>query len=90
MTMNPPIGGPRTGPSRAGIVSTDIARTRSCLGVERSSTSLPTGTISSPAGSPRKTAGHQQLSEVLGYAAAGAGRRVRDNGEQEHFLLERG
>ncbi len=47
--MKPPIGGPITGPSIEGMVSTDIARTRSCLGVVRSSTSRPTGPISAPA-----------------------------------------
>ncbi len=47
--MKPPIGGPITGPSRAGMVSTDMARTRSCLGVERSSTRRPTGPIIAPA-----------------------------------------
>ena len=47
--MKPPIGGPITGPSIEGMVSTDIARTRSCLGVVRSSTRRPTGPISAPA-----------------------------------------
>ena len=32
MTMKPPIGGPSTGPSIAGMVSNDMARTSSDLG----------------------------------------------------------
>ena len=76
MTMTPPIGGPITGPSRAGMVSTDMARTRSCLGVERSRTRRPTGPIIAPA-APSAGAGDQQLRQVLGEAAGGAGQRRR-------------
>ena len=46
--MNPPSGGPSIGPIRAGTVSQAIALTRSCLGIERSTTRRPTGTIIAP------------------------------------------
>ena len=45
VTMAPPSTGPNTGPSRAGMVITDMAPTSSFLGVERSSTSRPIGAI---------------------------------------------
>ncbi len=47
-TMNPPSGGPITGPSSAGVESQAMAATSSCLGTVRSSTSRPTGTIIAP------------------------------------------
>ena len=46
--MNPPTGGPSTGPSSAGMLSQVIAATSSWRGVARSSTSRPTGTIIAP------------------------------------------
>ena len=46
--MNPPSGGPSTGPISAGMVSQAIARTRSALAVARSRTRRPTGTIIAP------------------------------------------
>ena len=48
MTMNPPTGGPSTGPSSAGTVSQAIAATSSCFAAVRSSTRRPTGTIIAP------------------------------------------
>ena len=46
--MNPPTGGPMTGPINAGTLTNDIARTKSDFGTVRSRTSRPTGTISAP------------------------------------------
>ena len=46
--MNPPSGGPGTGPSIAGRLTEDIARTSSDRGTVLSSTSRPTGTIIAP------------------------------------------
>src|SRR5947207_751707 len=46
--MNPPRGGPNTGPSTAGMVSSDIACTRSDFATVFSTTSRPTGTIMAP------------------------------------------
>jgi hypothetical protein len=46
--MKPPIGGPVSGPIRAGIVSSAIADTSSLRLVVRSSTSRPTGVIMAP------------------------------------------
>ena len=46
--MNPPSGGPSTGPISAGMVSQAIARTRSAFAVARSRTRRPTGTIIAP------------------------------------------
>ena len=46
--MNPPSGGPATGPSSAGMVSQAIAATSSRLATVRSNTSRPTGTIIAP------------------------------------------
>lgn len=48
VTIAPPMIGPMTGPSRAGMVITDIAPTSSSLGVVRSRTSRPTGIIIAP------------------------------------------
>ncbi len=45
VTMKPPIAGPITGATRAGVVEMAMALTRSFFSVERSSTRLPTGTI---------------------------------------------
>ena len=49
VTMAPPSTGPITGPSSAGMVTTDMAATSSLLGVVRSSTRRPTGPIIAPA-----------------------------------------
>ena len=46
--MKPPSGGPRIGPSSAGIVRYDSTRTRSRFSTLFSSTSRPTGTIIAP------------------------------------------
>jgi len=46
--MKPPSGGPVTGPSSAGRLTYDIARTSSERGTVLSSTSRPTGTIIAP------------------------------------------
>ncbi len=46
--MKPPTGGPTSGPTSAGILSHDMAATSSLFGVERTSTSLPTGVIMAP------------------------------------------
>ncbi len=46
--MKPPSGGPKTGPSIAGVVTTIIARIRSAFGTERSMTKRPTGDIIAP------------------------------------------
>ena len=46
--MNPPNGGPITGPISAGTLTYDIARTSSDFGTVRSSTRRPTGTIIAP------------------------------------------
>src|SRR5271155_288817 len=46
--MNPPIGGPTTGPSTAGTVRYDIAVTSSDLGMVFSTIRRPTGTIMAP------------------------------------------
>ena len=46
--MKPPIGGPTTGPSSAGMVSQAIAATSSVFAAVRSSSSRPTGTIIAP------------------------------------------
>ena len=46
--IQPPIGGPRTGATRAGQVRIAITRTMSSFGVSRSTTSRPTGTIIAP------------------------------------------
>lgn len=47
--MAPPITGPSTGPSSAGMVTTDSAPTNSLRGVVRSRTSRPTGISVAPA-----------------------------------------
>jgi hypothetical protein len=49
VTIAPPSTGPTTGPSSAGMVTTDMAPTSSFFGVVRSSTSRPTGPIMAPA-----------------------------------------
>ena len=62
--MKPPIGGPITGPSSEGMVSTDMARTRSCLGVEREQHQAPDRPHHRPGralAEPRR----QQLRQVL-------------------------
>ena len=46
--MNPPSGGPTTGPTSAGTVTQAIAFTSALLSIERSSTSRPTGVIIAP------------------------------------------
>ena len=46
--MKPPIGGPTTGPSSAGIVSQAIAATNSDFAAVRSNSNRPTGTIIAP------------------------------------------
>ena len=46
--MKPPSGGPITGPISAGTVRYAIAATSSAFGIERSTTSRPTGTIIAP------------------------------------------
>src|SRR5713101_1974092 len=46
--MNPPSGGPITGPTSAGTVTQAIAFTSALLSIERSSTSRPTGVIIAP------------------------------------------
>ena len=46
--MNPPIGGPTTGPSTAGTVKYDIAVTSSDLATVFSTIKRPTGTIIAP------------------------------------------
>src|SRR5271154_104500 len=46
--MNPPIGGPTTGPSTAGTVRYDIAVTSSDLAIVFSTIRRPTGTIMAP------------------------------------------
>ncbi len=46
--MNPPSGGPITGPISAGMVTHAIALTSALLSMERSSTSRPTGVIIAP------------------------------------------
>ncbi len=46
--MKPPSGGPTTGPSRAGTRNQLIAATISSLGMVRSSSRRPTGTIMAP------------------------------------------
>ena len=48
MVMNPPSGGPITGPTSAGTVTQAIALTSALLSIERSSTSRPTGVIIAP------------------------------------------
>ena len=47
--MNPPMGGPRMGPSKAGMVRYDMARTSSDFGTARNRISRPTGSINAPA-----------------------------------------
>ena len=49
VTMAPPRTGPTTGPSSAGMVTTDMAPTSSLLGVVRRRTRRPTGPIIAPA-----------------------------------------
>ncbi len=46
--MNPPSGGPITGPISAGTVTHAMALTSALLSIERSSTSRPTGVIMAP------------------------------------------
>ena len=46
--MNPPSGGPMTGPMSAGTVSQASAEISSALGTERKITRRPTGTIMAP------------------------------------------
>jgi hypothetical protein len=46
--MKPPIGGPITGPTKAGMVTQVMAERSWFLGTERSSTSRPTGSIIAP------------------------------------------
>ena len=46
--MKPPSGGPRIGPSMAGISTQDIAATRLRFSTLRISTSRPTGIIMAP------------------------------------------
>ena len=46
--MKPPTGGPTSGPTSAGMVSQDIAATRSLFGVARTRTRRPTGVIMAP------------------------------------------
>src|SRR5665213_1923086 len=46
--MNPPSGGPITGPTSAGTVTQAIALTSALLSIDRSSTSRPTGVIIAP------------------------------------------
>ncbi len=46
--MKPPSGGPRIGPTSAGMVTQDIAAIICDRETERSSTSLPTGSIMAP------------------------------------------
>ena len=46
--MNPPTGGPSSGPMRAGMVSQASASTSSALGMARSRMMRPTGTIMAP------------------------------------------
>ena len=46
--MKPPIGGPQTGPSKAGVVSQAMADTSSVFAAVRSSSRRPTGTIMAP------------------------------------------
>ncbi len=48
MVMRPPIGGPRTGPISAGVVTQAIAPTSSRLLMVRTSTMRPTGVIIAP------------------------------------------
>jgi hypothetical protein len=49
VVMKPPMGGPITGPIRAGMVSHVIACTSSDLGTDLRSTRRPTGVIRAPA-----------------------------------------
>ena len=46
--MNPPTGGPRTGPINAGVVTHAIAPTSSRLLIVRTTTMRPTGVIIAP------------------------------------------
>ncbi len=46
--MKPPTGGPITGPINAGVVTQAMARTKSRLLIERTSTMRPTGVIMAP------------------------------------------
>src|SRR5215472_10739790 len=46
--MNPPSGGPITGPTSAGTVTQAMALTSALLSIERNSTSRPTGVIIAP------------------------------------------
>ncbi len=46
--MAPPIGGPTSGPTRAGIVNQAMAETRSERGTARTRSSRPTGVIMAP------------------------------------------
>ena len=46
--MNPPIGGPTTGPISAGVVNQAMAATSSFFATLRNSSSRPTGTIMAP------------------------------------------
>ena len=48
MVMNPPSGGPITGPTSAGTVTQAMAFTSALLSIERNSTSRPTGVIIAP------------------------------------------
>ncbi len=48
VTMNPPTGGPTTGPNRAGTVSHAMAATNSDFVAVRNSSRRPTGTIIAP------------------------------------------
>ena len=61
--MKPPTGGPISGPTSAGIVSHAIAETSWLRGVERTSTSLPTGVIIAPPMPCRKRAPTNSASE---------------------------
>ena len=47
-TMNPPTGGPITGPISAGIVTHAMAATNRAFGTDRSRISRPTGSIMAP------------------------------------------
>ncbi len=49
VTMKPPMAGPMTGATSAGVVDMAMALTRSSFLVERSRTRLPTGVISAAA-----------------------------------------
>ena len=71
--MKPPSGGPSTGPISAGMVSQDMALTRSRLLTVRSSTSRPTGVIMAPP-MPCTNAGDDEIAPATATARSRSSR----------------